>query len=119
MASACADDSDICAVVGEVTGSLRTTEGACFFTRAFFCGGVLGGGGSSVAANIYYYNVDANGNGYGDVWNHGTPDVYGTVLAWDVQLNGNPAVHWVNGAPVPQSINYYGYDGSWREVNPR
>ena len=49
MASACADDSDICAEVGEVIGSVRTTEDACFFTRAFFCGGVPGGGGSSVA----------------------------------------------------------------------
>lgn len=82
-------------------------------------GGVSMQGNSTIAANLYVYNKDAAGNPYGSIVNGGTPDVYGSILAYDVYLHGNPGIHYVPGVKQPSSIGYYGYDNSWSELNGR
>ncbi len=76
-------------------------------------------GTTGIDANIYAYNKDAYGNPYGTVTNHGTPDVVGSIVAYDVTLQGNPSVQYIPGVQQPQVPDYYGFDTSWQEVNPR
>ncbi len=82
-------------------------------------GGVDMRGTSAIYANIYAYNTDSAGNPYGSVTNHGTPDVYGSVLGYDVTLQGNPGVHYIPTNIEPVITNFFGFDTSWTEVNPR
>jgi hypothetical protein len=76
-------------------------------------------GNATIRANIYAYNTDANGLEYGTIALSGTPDVYGSVLGYDVAFNGTPGVHYVDGVQQPDVIGYYGFGSSWAEVNPR
>jgi Tfp pilus assembly protein PilX len=76
-------------------------------------------GNATIRANIYDYNKDANDLEYGGIELRGTPDVYGSVLAYDVAFNGTPGVHYVDGVQQPDVIGYFGFGSSWAEVNPR
>lgn len=76
-------------------------------------------GTSTLRANVYVYNKDVNGVGYGSIENSGTPDVYGSMLAYNVTLKGTPTTAYVQGLDLPPNNGYYGYYDSWLEINPR
>ena len=76
-------------------------------------------GDSVLRANVYAYNRDGAGLPYGTIYNHGTADVYGKIIAYDVTLQGTPGIHYIPGTIEPTTIGYYGFDNSWEEVSGR
>jgi hypothetical protein len=77
-------------------------------------------GTSTIKANIYDYNrYPGTNTEYGSLVMKGTPDVYGSVVAYDVAFSGTPGVQYVEGVQQPPMIGYFGYDNSWIESNRR
>ena len=78
-------------------------------------GGAALHGNSELDAGIYSYN----GANSGPVSLGGTPDIYGSVIAGQFDLHGNPTLHYQPGyfTGLPSSGNgYYGFDTSWQET---
>ena len=77
-------------------------------------------GNTNFHGGIYAYETDANG-AFGTVTNNGTPNVYGSIMANKVTLNGNVNISYHSGyfQGNVSVTGYYGYDNSWQEQNAR
>ncbi len=76
-------------------------------------------GNETIDATIVAYNKDASGNPYGTVLVSGNPIIHGQVLANTATINGNVTFNYEPGNLTPINFDYYGYDNSWMELNPR
>lgn len=77
-------------------------------------------GNTTMNANIYCYNRNSvTGIEYGSVTNSGTPQVNGSVLGYNVDLNGNASVVFTQSIDPVGAYSYYGFDNTWTEINPR
>jgi hypothetical protein len=74
-------------------------------------------GNSELDAQVYAYN----GSSSGTFTLGGTPDIYGSIIAYAFLLNGDPTIHYESGYTTSSSSapGYYGFDDSWQEQNIR
>lgn len=76
-------------------------------------------GNERLDAVLYCYNKRSDGTPFGHVINSGNPTINGQILAYDADINGNLTVNYVPNPIKPLNYNYYGFENSWVEVNPR
>ncbi len=81
-------------------------------------GGVQMHSSPTITADWYVYNTTAGGSGYGSFSGWNNPTINGSVLCYSFFNSGDTLINYMPGVPCPyNSIDHYGFDDQWLEIN--